>query len=153
MRITSVFNEGAEIPERYTCLGLNISFPAQLSRVPENAESLVLIFEDLDATPVPWTHWLVFNIPSSSVDIAEGQVPEDGTEGLANNHSFGYEGPCPRYFKGIHHYRLTVFALDIMLPLPAASERKEIEAAMENHILDTGELTGTCTSGAASEKQ
>jgi phosphatidylethanolamine-binding protein (PEBP) family uncharacterized protein len=76
----------------------------------------------------------------------EGRTPEGGTEGLANNDSFGYEGPCPKYFGGSHRYNLSVYALDTQLDLPAASREEAVAQAMQGHILEAVEMTGICTS-------
>lgn len=145
MRIKTVFEHNQEIPTPYTCLGPNINPPMQFEDVPVGAESFVLIIEDVDATPKAWTHWMVFNIPAVTQNVEEGKVPIGGVEGLCNNHTFGYEGPCPRYFQGTHHYWFRVYALDTMLDLPAASEREDVEKAMEGHVLDKAELLGLCT--------
>lgn len=145
MKLTTVFEHNQEIPRPFTCLGPNISPPLQFEGLPDGTESLVLIFEDVDATPKAWTHWMVFNIPASSTVTEEGTIPAGGVEGLANNHSFGYEGPCPRYFQGTHHYWFRLFALDTMLDLPAASEREDVEKAMSGHILEQTDLLGLCT--------
>lgn len=145
MRLKSSFEHNTEIPQPYTCLGPNISFPLQFEEIPDGTKSLALIFEDVDAAPKAWTHWMVFNIPPSTVNVPENTIPEGGLEGLANNHSFGYEGPCPKYFKGTHHYWLRLYALDIMLDLPKASEREEVEEKMQGHILAQAELLGLCT--------
>jgi Raf kinase inhibitor-like YbhB/YbcL family protein len=145
MKIKTVFEHNQEIPQPYTCLGPNISPPLQFEDVPPNAESLVLLLEDIDASPKPWTHWLVFNIPAVTQNSEEGKIPLGGVEGLANNHSFGYEGPCPRYFEGTHHYWFRLFALDTMLDLPAESEREDVEKAMKQHIIAKAELLGLCT--------
>ena len=45
-----LFKHGEIIPEYYTCLGPNISPPLQIEDIPLNAKSLVLVFEDVDAT-------------------------------------------------------------------------------------------------------
>ena len=146
MNIKSIFEHNEEIPKPYTCLGANISPPLQFQDLPEGTESLVLIFEETDATPKPWTHWMVFNIPAVTSRTEEGTIPSGGVEGLANNHSFGYEGPCPKYFKGVHHYWFRLYALDRMLNLPAASEREEVEEHMKGHIVGTAELSGFVSS-------
>ena len=140
-----LFKHGEIIPEYYTCLGPNINPPLQIEDVPPNAKSLVLVFEDVDATPKPWTHWMLFNIPVATGIIKEGSIPKGAVEGLANNHSFGYEGPCPKYFKGTHHYWFRIYALDTQLDLPAATEREEIEEKMKDHIIEKAELLGLCT--------
>ncbi|WP_207425923.1 YbhB/YbcL family Raf kinase inhibitor-like protein [Pedobacter sp. SYSU D00535] len=145
MKIKSAFEHNQEISKPYTCLGPNISPPLQFEDIPQEAESFVLIIEDVDATPKPWTHWMVFNIPAVTQSVEEGKVPLGGVEGLCNNHTFGYEGPCPRYFQGTHHYWFRLYALDTMLDLPAASEREDVEKAMEGHIVAQAELLGLCT--------
>ena len=140
-----LFKHGEIIPEYYTCLGPNINPPLQIEDVPPNAKSLVLVFEDVDATPKPWTHWMLFNIPVVTGIIKEGSIPKGAVESLANNHSFGYEGPCPKYFKGTHHYWFRIYALNTQLDLPAATEREEIEEKMKDHIIEKAELLGLCT--------
>jgi Raf kinase inhibitor-like YbhB/YbcL family protein len=139
------FNYGEPVPEKYTCLGPNINPSLQFEEVPAGTQSLVLIFEDVDATPKPWTHWMLFDIPPATTGVQPGSIPEGATEGLANNHSFGYEGPCPKYFKGTHHYWFRLYALDKKLELPAATEREEVEEKMQGHILAKAELLGLCT--------
>jgi len=140
-----LFKHGEIIPEYYTCLGPNINPPLQIEDVPPNAKSLVLVFEDVDATPKPWTHWMLFNIPVVTGIIKEGSIPKGAVESLANNHSFGYEGPCPKYFKGTHHYWFRIYALNTQLDLPATTEREEIEEKMKDHIIEKAELLGLCT--------
>ena len=140
-----LFKHGETIPEPYTCLGPNVNPPLQIENIPSNTKSLVLVFEDADATPKPWTHWMLFNIPPSTTLIKEASIPKGATESLANNHSFGYEGPCPKYFKGTHHYWFRLYALDAQLDLPAATEREEVEEKMKDHIIEKAELLGLCT--------
>jgi len=145
MQLTStVFQYGESIPQPYTCLGPNVNPPLQIHDVPEEAQSLVLIFEDVDATPKAWTHWMLFDIPPDTSHIDENTIPPGATEGLANNHSHGYEGPCPKYFKGTHHYWFRLYALDVRLNLPAATEREEVEQKMKDHVVAEATLLGLC---------
>jgi len=146
MKLKSVFEQSQEIPIPYTCLGANISPPLQFEDIPPNTKSFVLLIEDIDAKPIPWRHWHVFNIPVTTTTVQAGEVPEGGVEGLCNNHTFGYEGPCPKYFQGIHRYRFRLYAISMLLALPPASEPDDILKHIESHILDTAELIGTCTS-------
>jgi Raf kinase inhibitor-like YbhB/YbcL family protein len=146
MKITSpLFRPGEHIPQMFTCLGPNINPPLRFEEVPHNAQSMVLIFEDVHATPKPWTHWMLFDILPSTTEVTAATIPNGATEGLANNHSFGYEGPCPKYFKGTHHYLFRLYALDIKLNLPPATEREEVETKMKDHVLAKAELLGLCT--------
>jgi Raf kinase inhibitor-like YbhB/YbcL family protein len=143
--ISPLFTHGAPVPQKFTCLGANINPPLLIEDVPEQAKALVLIFEDADATPKAWTHWMLFDIPPTIKEITENEIPAGAKEGLANNHTFGYEGPCPKYFTGTHHYWFRLYALDTALGLPAATEREEIEQKMQPHIIATAMLSIVCT--------
>src|SRR5262249_49099651 len=65
MKITSsAFHEGGNIPSKFTCDGSDTSPPLQITGVPSETKSLVLIADEPD-TPVGLiTHWLVSNIPA-----------------------------------------------------------------------------------------
>jgi Raf kinase inhibitor-like YbhB/YbcL family protein len=139
---SSAFNNGEEIPVKYTCFGPNISPPLSFIDVPAKAQSLVLTLEDVNAEGKPWVHWLVFNIPTTTKHVAEGQLPLGGVEGLANGGTYGYEGPCPRYFNGRHHYWFQLYALDSLLDLSATADLATVKKAMSSHILDQAELLG-----------
>lgn len=146
MKITSpAFADNSPVPLPYTCLGENISPPLDFDSIPAEAESLALIVEDRDAVPVPWVHWLVFNIPPSTVTVPTGSVPTGGTEGHANDGTPGYEGPCPKYFSGIHHYYFQLFALDTTLTLPPTADKALVESAMQGHIIEQATLVGLAT--------
>lgn len=141
MRIISqAFNDEAKIPEKYSCDGQNISPPLEFLEIPEGTESLTLIVEDYDAPANPWVHWLVFNIPPSSVKTEEGHIPDGGKEGLCNGNTFGYEGPCPP--EGIHRYEFKLYALGTVLTLSNTSDRKAVLKAMEGHVISYAQITG-----------
>lgn len=145
MFITSpAFRDRTHVPTANTCIGENISPALEFGDFPEATKSLVLIVEDRDAAPVPWIHWLVFNIPPTTTSVPEGQIPANGTEGVANGGSHGYEGPCPKYFSGTHHYYFQLFALDTVLDEPDSADKSRIVLAMEDHIIDSADLVGLC---------
>jgi len=55
----------------------------------------------------------------------------------------GFGGPCPPKKESAHHYHFHVYALDTTsLGSPGSSKQGALEA-MDGHILDKGELTGT----------
>lgn len=143
MKITSTaFKDNEYIPVPYTCNGPNKNPPLDIHTPPEGTKSFVLLIEDIDAKDTPWVHWLVFNIPASVRHIHKDSIPEDAVEGLANGGTHGYEGPCPIYFSGIHHYRFQVFALDTMLDVSPESDKLAVAEAMAGHILDKAVVTG-----------
>ena len=141
---SSAFQDNTHVPTSHTCNGENISPPLQFGEIPPRTRSLVLVVEDRDATPDPWVHWLVFNIPPTTTSVPAGHIPSGGTEGIANGGTHGYEGPCSKYFSGIHHYYFQLFALDTLLDLPATADKKQVTAAMQDHIVGSATLIGLC---------
>jgi Raf kinase inhibitor-like YbhB/YbcL family protein len=140
--ISPAFQNLEPVPEPYTCRGPNLSPPLEFRDLPEGTASLVLMVEDVDAPANPWVHWLVFDIPPVTTGCEPGEIPDGGVEGIANGGTHGYEGPCPRYFTGTHHYHFKLYALNKRLSLPSIANRPMVLAAMEGHVLDQAVLIG-----------
>ena len=140
MKVTSsAFQEGGNIPSKFTCDGSDTSPPLQITGVPSEAKSLVLIADDPDAPGGLFTHWLLWNIPAQTNSIAEGITPK-GVQGANDFGKSGYKGPCPP--PGTHRYSFKVFALDRELALPSGAKRREVDAAMKGHVIAEGALMG-----------
>jgi len=140
MKITSsVFQQGGNIPSRFSCDGANTNPPLQISDVPPEAKSLVLIVDDPDAPSGLFTHWAVWNISPQIITIAEGSTP-NGVQGTNDFGKSGYGGPCPP--SGTHRYYFKIFALDRELDLPSGAKRSQLDAAMKGHVIAQGELMG-----------
>ena len=140
MTITSsAFQEGGNIPSKFTCDGSDTSPPLQITGVPAEAKSLVLIADDPDAPSGLFTHWLIWNIPPQTNSIAEGSAPK-GVHGANDFGKSGYKGPCPP--PGTHRYSFKVFALDRELDLGGGAKRSQVDAAMKGHVIAQGELVG-----------
>ncbi len=142
MQLTSsAFDYGKPIPSKYTCDGENINPPLTIKDVPEEARSLVLIVDDPDAPMGTFTHWTVWNIDPAITLIPEGWVPEGAVEGKTSFGRMGYGGPCPP--SGTHRYFFKLYALDKELILDPSADVRELELAMQGHILAQAELMGT----------
>jgi len=140
MKITSsVFQQGGNIPSRFSCDGANTNPPLQISDVPPEAKSLVLIVDDPDAPSGLFTHWAVWNISPQIITIAEGSTPK-GVQGTNDFGKSGYGGPCPP--SGTHRYYFKIFALDRELDLRSGAKRSQLDAAMKGHVIAQGELMG-----------
>jgi len=140
MKITSsAFQEGGNIPSKFTCDGSDTSPPLQIAGVPSEAKSLVLIADDPDAPGGLFTHWLVWNIPPQTSSIAEGSAV-NGVQGTNDFGKSGYRGPCPP--PGVHRYVFKIFALDRELDLRSGAKRSQLDAAMKGHVVAQGELMG-----------
>ncbi len=142
MTLTSpAFAEGEAIPLQFSCDGDDLSPELAWGGIPAGTASLVLIMDDPDAPVGTWDHWILFDIPADLSGLAQG-----GTAGTDGNNSWnrtGYGGPCPP--SGTHRYFFKLYAVDIMLDLPAGTAKGVLEAAIEGHILGYVELMGTYT--------
>jgi Raf kinase inhibitor-like YbhB/YbcL family protein len=143
LRVTSsAFKSNGTIPKKYTCDGIDVNPPLSIEGLPKQTESLVLIVDDPDAPRGTWVHWVVWNIPPLRV-IQEDSVP--GTEGVNDFQRHSYGGPCPP--SGTHRYFFKVYALDTKLQLGQNAGKRDVEKAMEGHILAMGELVGLYSRG------
>src|SRR5947208_14750766 len=77
MKITSsAFQEGANIPAKFTCDGADTNPPLQIADIPAGARSLAFIVDDPDAPSGLFTHWTIWNIPPQTRTIEEGSMPK-----------------------------------------------------------------------------
>jgi Raf kinase inhibitor-like YbhB/YbcL family protein len=135
---SSAFENNKFIPAKYTCDGDDVNPPLTIEGVPEGTKTIALIVDDPDAPMGTWDHWIVWNIPATASKIAENTVP--GTEGMNDFRKRSYGGPCPPY--GTHRYFFKVYALDVKLDLSPTSRKRDVEKAMQGHVLAEGELVG-----------
>lgn len=134
------FEYNQNIPSKYTCDGENINPPLEFIDAPPSASSLTLIVDDPDAPVGDWVHWLVWNIPPATSSIPENSVPSSAVQGTTDFGNQKYGGPCPP--SGTHRYFFKLYALDRMLNIPPSSTKKDLLAAMQNHIIEKTELIG-----------
>jgi Raf kinase inhibitor-like YbhB/YbcL family protein len=149
----------AAIPAVYTCDGKDIAPPLRWSGAPSGTRSFVLIVDDPDA-PDPaapkrtYVHWVLYDIPASVSDLAEGatgaQLPSGTREGVNDWDRTGYGGPCPPL--GRHRYFFKLSALDTTLGDLGRATKADVERAMQGHVLDSAELVGTYQHPAGQQK-
>jgi len=146
MKLTSpAFEHAGKIPMKYTCEGKNINPELHISEVHSKALSLVLLMDDPD---VPkslrpdgmYDHWVIYNIPQETKVIAENCQPP-GVRGKTTSDTLSYVGPCPPDRE--HRYFFKLYALDTLLDLHEGATKKEVEEAMEGHVIEECELMGT----------
>ena len=144
---SSAFQEGGEIPTKYTCEGQDVSPALTWSEPPAETRSFTLIVDDPDAPVGVFTHWVLFNLPVDSRELPEAmptqaQLPDGSLQGKNDFGKIGYGGPCPPPGRP-HRYQFTLYALDQTLDLKAGASKKQVLDAMQGHILAQGRLTGT----------
>ncbi|BBL67280.1 YbhB/YbcL family Raf kinase inhibitor-like protein [Methanoculleus chikugoensis] len=145
MRNLSIEVDFDRFPPEHTCDGENIS-PAIRVR-GSDAPYLAVIVDDPDAPRGTFTHWLVWNIPST--EIPEGIPPEPrvsrpvaAVQGTNDFRRIGYAGPCPP--KGAsHRFFLRVWSVERELDIPPGSGRAALEDALAAAATGYGETMAT----------
>ena len=103
----------------FGCTGNNQSPQLSWSNAPEGTQSFAVTMYDPDApTGSGWWHWLVFDIPATSTELAAGAgtpalnlIPKGAIQSVTDYGAKGYGGPCPPEGHGLHQYIITVYAL------------------------------------------
>ena len=137
---SSAFLHGGEIPRECGYKNGNKITPLTVSGIPEGTKSLALIMDDPDAMGAVgkiWVHWVAWNMAPTNTELEN----LDKAEGMTDFGEVGYGGPAPPDKR--HTYVFKLYALDSKLDLPDKSTKADVEKAMEGHIIEQTQLTGT----------
>jgi len=143
---SAAFSGGGAIPKKYTCDAVDVSPPLAWTEPPAKTRAFALIVDDPDAPAGTWVHWVLFNLPAETRELAEGvpkkdELPGGARQGRNDFRRIGYGGPCPPPGPA-HRYFFKLYALDAPLALTPGATKAEVEAAMRGHILAHAELMG-----------
>lgn len=147
LQLTSTdFSSGGDIPKRFTCEGDDTSPALQWKEPPAGTQSFALIAVDPDAPVGTWVHWVIYDLPPTQRSLAQNfpktEQSNDGSrQGTNDFKMIGYGGPCPPPGTP-HRYFFKLYALNIKLNLEPGATKKEVERAMQGHILARGEYLG-----------
>jgi Raf kinase inhibitor-like YbhB/YbcL family protein len=140
------FHASDAIPRKFTCDGEDVSPTLAWSAAPAGTASLCLIMDDPDAPAGTWVHWVLYDLPGATTNLAENVPKERELAGGARQgrNSFGrigYGGPCPPPGPP-HRYFIRLYALDTKTNLKPGATRAEVDRATKGHILAQAELMG-----------
>lgn len=144
---STAFRQGERIPSEHTADGRNVSPPLNWSDPPGGTQTLALVCEDPDAPRGTFPHWVIFNLPAESRELAAGvptepTLPNGAVQGANDFGRIGYSGPAPPAGKP-HRYFFKLYALDTALGLAAGASRDDLKAALSGRVLAEGQLMGT----------
>jgi hypothetical protein len=142
--------QGASFPVSEICSrygGSDISPALSWSGVPAEAKSLAVTIFDPDAHN-GWWHWQVLDLSPSATTLAQGaggqhgDLPAGARQHGNSDGNEHYDGPCPPAGSGVHHYEITLWALDV----PAAdvdvnAEPGEVGTYLTKHMIAKAQLT------------
>jgi Raf kinase inhibitor-like YbhB/YbcL family protein len=104
----------------FGCSGANVSPQLAWSNAPAGTRSFVVTVYDPDApTGSGWWHWVVYNIPASTTELARGAgsgsaaLPVGVAQGRTDFGAPGFGGACPPVGDKPHRYVFTVHALKV----------------------------------------
>nr|GEU83289.1 uncharacterized protein [Tanacetum cinerariifolium] len=148
---SSAIDHEGRLPRKYTGEGQGaqkgISPPLEWYNVPNGTKSLALVVEDIDAPDpngplVPWTLWVMINIPPSLKGLPEGfSGKEDDMGGeygsiKEGNNDFKVPG-----WRGVtmpstgHRFEFKLYALDDELDLGNKVTKEKVLEAIDGHVL------------------
>jgi len=139
---------GSPLPDAYTCKGASESPEVSWDGIPAGTKSLVLILDDQDAPNGRFTHWIVYNIPPVSGELARAQpnakvLANGAQQGDTRDGSRGYYPPCPP-IGTTHRYVFRLYAVDMDITQPTA-DRDSIDWALTGHTIAETKFTTTFT--------
>lgn len=145
IRVDSL-DTGAVLPDAYSCKGAGESPAVSWEGIPTGTKSLVLILDDPDAPGGMFTHWIVFNIPPESGELARAQpllkvLANGAQQGSTSTGSRGYYPPCPP-IGAMHRYIFRLYAVDMDITQPTA-DRESIDWALTGHTIAETEFITT----------
>ena len=143
---TTAFSAGGTIPKKFTCDGPDASPQLAWSAPPASTQSFALIADDPDAPAGTWVHWVLYDLPGTARELAEGvpkqeELSTGGRQGKNDFGKIGYGGPCPPPGKP-HRYFFKLYALDTRLNLKGGVTKADVEQAMKGHVLAKAEMMG-----------
>jgi hypothetical protein len=155
MALTSpAFADGARIPDKNAQAGHDVSPSLAWTGAPDSTASFVLVVHDLDAPIGNGTddmlHWMVWNIPGTAHAIPEGSPQggqlADGSRQISGTGPY-YRGPAAAASGPVHHYAFELYALDIMLDIPAVgaappATRAAVMTAIAGHVRGKAAMVG-----------
>jgi Raf kinase inhibitor-like YbhB/YbcL family protein len=141
---TPAFAPGGTIPARHTCEGEGLSPALGWSGAPAGTRGFALVVEDPDAPGGTFVHWIAWGLPPTASSLPEGVTADAPglVQGVNGFRTRGYGGPCPPKGAGAHRYVFRVYAVDRPVGLPAGATRAELDLALKDHVLATGETMG-----------
>lgn len=143
---SAAFQNGADIPRKYTCDGADVSPPLRWENAPSGTKGFALIADDPDAPVGTWVHWVIYDLSAETKELAEVVKPSetlaDGAkQGLNDFGRIGYGGPCPPRGPA-HRYFFKLYALDAQTNLKPRATKQQLLNAMKGHILAEAQLMG-----------
>jgi len=129
------------------CGGSGQSPPLAWSGAPDGTQSFAVTAFDPDGqNGLGAVHWVLYGIPASVSALPQGAGTAAARLYVSGTQQFGtlgFRGFCPPKGQSLHHYLMTVYALDLAPDaLPPALTRADLLTALKGHILRASSIVG-----------
>jgi Raf kinase inhibitor-like YbhB/YbcL family protein len=143
---SSAFQSGGEIPRKHTCDANDVSPSLSWDQAPAGTKAFALIADDPDAPVGTWVHWVIYDLPGDTKELAEGiatseKLANGAKQGINDFRKVGYGGPCPPPGPP-HRYFFKLYALDAPTNLKPRATKQQLLDGMKGHVLSEAELMG-----------
>jgi Raf kinase inhibitor-like YbhB/YbcL family protein len=148
LRVTSTdLTAHRPIPQQFWgCTDAGVSPLLSWSGAPASTKSYAILMFDPDApTGSGFWHWVAWDIPPDTTSLPTGAVlPPGSVDGENDGGTLGYTGPCPPPGDGVHHYEITVIALNVAtLGLDATTHAAIVGFSAGHDAVAAGQLVAT----------
>ena len=132
------FVEGGVLDAAFTCDGVDVPPPLEISGVPSAAAELAIVVTDRDADG--FVHWVIAGLSPSITRLESGVLPPAAVTARSDGGTSGWQGPCPPDDDDPHAYEFVVYAAAEPIGLtPDLAGRQAIEiiedAAIASDVL------------------
>jgi Raf kinase inhibitor-like YbhB/YbcL family protein len=135
----------------FGCTGGNVSPELRWQNAPAGTKGFALQVLDLDAQPLGFWHWSIYNIPATATGLAQGagnaaaSLPapafggnNDFMDTGATGGNGNYGGPCPPTGDKPHRYQFTLYAYGVPDLSVAANAPRTGTSPLYGSILNKG---------------
>src|ERR1700719_35061 len=129
----------------FGCSGGNLSPELHWSGAPAGTQSFVITLFDRDerSTPSGWWHWVVYDLPADTTQLAAGVgaergngLPSPALQGRSDLGTEAYHGACPAKGDPPHRYVFTIYALKIAkLPVSPGASGAMVTSTLHEYLL------------------
>lgn len=141
--VSTAFEAGDAVPERFSCEGENVPPPLRWDGIPPGTGELALVIEDPDAPDGIFVHWLVVGIDPATREVGPSGPPPGARVLPGSSDNPTYIGPCPPDGAGNHRYFFQIYALQAAPHLPDTATPLERVRAIRTAATASGVLMAT----------
>ncbi len=144
---SAAWDAGGSIPTAHTADGPDRSPRIEIAGVPAGVRSFALVLDDPDAPGGTWVHWVIYDLPASTRELADGlprveTLPDGSRQGRNSWDEIGYQGPSPPPGKP-HRYILHLYALSAPIDAAPGLTADAVRSAIRSRVIATATYLGT----------